>query len=242
MLLKVHLIGYPSPCTTDYFTDPLAFRPNVQNLVAANHAEDHDYAVREGSSRDSVYRPPKLAPVPYTEPSTSSKTKTPRTAPVAKALTSLAHLDPSMPHSESISGLGGGNATKSSAVRARLEEMTRFEEDNMARMLLNKKEAKRRKRDEADIALGGMGGARARGGGLEEEFEDVLRSASRSKGSKIGDGYEELRHRSKKADAFSRSRTRKEPDDVDQNSGGRDRKRSKFDKDVVKMKRKGPRR
>lgn len=159
-----------------------------------------------------------------------------RAAPAAKALSSLAHLDPSMPHSESVSGLGGGNLTKSSAVRARLDDMTRFEEDNMTRLLLNKKETSRRNRDEGDIALGGMGGAYARGGGLEEEFDDILRGVGRSKTSKIGDGYEELRQRGKKADALSRSRTRKEPDDHEGDSGGRERKRGKFDKDVKRRK------
>jgi U3 small nucleolar ribonucleoprotein protein LCP5 len=189
-------------------------------------------------SDDGIYHPPKLAPVPYNEE--SAKSKKTRAAPVAKTLSSLAHLDPSMPYSESVSGLGGGSVTKSSVARTRLDEMTRYEEENMTRMLLNKKETKRRKRDEADIALGGMGGGRARGGGLEEEFDDVLKSVGRARASGTGDGYEELRHRSRKADALSRSRTRKEPEDtVD---GGRDRKRSKFEKDVLKMKRKGSRR
>lgn len=219
----------------------MAFRPNLQNLAPADEADEkYDHPTRDTNLDDGIYRPPKVAPVPYNEVS-GSKTKKTRAAPIAKTLSSLAHLDPEMPHSESVSGLGGGLATKSSAVRARLEEMTRFEEENMTRMLLNKKESRRRLRDEADIALGGMGGAHARGGGLEEEFDDILKSVSRNKASKLGDGYEDLRKRSQKGDALSRSRARKLPDDADE-GGGRDRKRGKFDKDVMKMKRKGSKR
>jgi len=219
----------------DVAHDPLAFRPNVQNLMPSNDAAQEDKeSDGEQRSEDDIYRPPKLAPVPYNEE--TAKSKKTRAAPIAKALSSLAHLDPSMPYFESVSGLGSGSATKSSAARARLEEMTRYEEENMTRMLLNKKEVKRRKRDESDIALGGMGGGRARGGGLEEEFDDILKSVGRAKTSRIGDGYEELRHRSRKADALSRSRIRKEPEDVV--NDGRDKKRSKFDKDVSKMKKK----
>lgn len=234
--LPLLLIAFPNP-------DPLAFRPNVQNLIAPDTNTHHTHRAADNDDYDptltdstGVYRPPKLAPVPYTE-GPSTKGKKTRAAPVASTLSSLAHLDPSMPHSESISGLGGGSAQKSSVVRQRLDEMTRFEEDNMTRLLQNKKEASRRKRDEGDIALGGMGGGKARGGGLEEEFDDILKSVGRTKSSKVGDGYEELRQKGKKADVLSRSRTRKEPDTEE--DGGRDRKRGRFEKDVQRMKRKG---
>jgi len=228
----------------DITHDPLAFRPNLQNLVSSADAEDNiDNAgpMRDESySRDGIYHPPKLAPVPYVESTKSKKSKS-RAPPIPTALSSLAHLDPSVPHAESTSGLGGGTATTSSAVRARLDRMVQFEEDNMTRLLLNKKESNRRKRDEGDIALGGMGGGTARGGGWEDEFEDVLRAVGRTKTARTGDGYEELRQRSKKSDVLSRSRTRKEPDDADAEGGGRDRKRGKFQKEVQGMKRKANR-
>ncbi|KAF8305550.1 hypothetical protein DL93DRAFT_2089486 [Clavulina sp. PMI_390] len=225
----------------DVTQDPLAFRPNIENLVTGNTGEDDDQSQsdNDAAANDGIYRPPKVAPMPYNEAS-GSKGKKARAAPIAKALSSLSHLDPSMPHSESVSGLGGGSATKSSAVRARLEDMTRFEEENMTRLLLNKKESKRRRRDEEDIALGGMGGGRSRGGGLDDEFDDILKSVSRSRSSKLGDGYEDLRSRGKKVDALSRSRMRKQPDD-EFGGGGRDRKRTKFAKDVMKVKRRASR-
>ncbi|KAI1797078.1 hypothetical protein LXA43DRAFT_501752 [Ganoderma leucocontextum] len=45
--------------------------------------------------------PPKLAPMPYTEP---SKDKTARRAPVPSTLVSRAHLDPSRPYMKLTSG------------------------------------------------------------------------------------------------------------------------------------------
>ena len=77
------------------------------------------------------------------------------------------------------------------------------------RKAMPKKEAKRRKRDEEDIALGGTGAGLAggagagagrrgkRGVGLEDEFADVLRGVGRgvSRNGRSGDGYEGLRER-----------------------------------------------
>jgi len=54
-----------------------------------------------------------------------------------------------------------------------------------------------------------MGGGRARGGGLEEEFDDVLKSVDRARASGIGECYEELHHRSRKADGVGRERSLK---------------------------------
>jgi len=194
----------------DVTQDPLAFRPNIQNLVVSGTADADDAQDGDGGTgidtNEGVYRPPKLAPVPYME--TASKDRTRRKAPVPTALDALTRLDPSAPFSESTSGLGGGTATSNSAARAKLDHMTRFEEDHMMRLVLSKKEAKRRKLDESNIALGGMGSTGRRGGELEDEFADILRSVNRKRGEKIGDGYEELRQRGKRANAFTRSQMR----------------------------------
>jgi len=46
-----------------------------------------------------------------------------------------------------------------------------------------------------------------RAGGLEDEFNEVLRSVSRVTGGRSqGDGYEELRQKGRKIDALQRSR------------------------------------
>ncbi|KDQ12372.1 hypothetical protein BOTBODRAFT_56937 [Botryobasidium botryosum FD-172 SS1] len=219
--------------------DPLAFRPNPQNLIEETQdaaASDNDED--EEPDRSGVYRPPKLAPMPYNE--TSRKDKSKRRAPVPSALASLAYNDPSNPHVESTSGLG--SMPSLSTARAReLDRMTRFEEENMTRLVLNKKETLRRKRDEADIALGGTGMIEGRGkrGGLAEEFGDIFRSVAKNKHSFGGDGYEELRNKSKKQGVLERSRQRSTAEvDDGPSDNGRAKKKGRFERDIKTMKKK----
>ena len=200
-----------------------------QEESESSGSEREDESDRE-KARDGIYRPPKLAPMPYTE--ASDKSKKDRKRPVPTALTQLSHLDP---HRETTSGLGGVPALQS--VRAReLARMTEFEEENFTRLIMKKKDVKRRLRDEADIALGGTGagavenGRGRRGFGLEDEFADVLRSVDRRKDSMIGDGYEELRQRGKKRDLLSRARS-KTREEVEGVADGRVKKKSRFEKD-----------
>lgn len=214
--------------------DPLAFRPNPQALMDQDSASEDEGDHRKGGAkeRDGIYRPPKLAPVHYTE-SRAEKEKS-RRLPVPSALSNLAHLDPSKPFMESSSGLGSTPALMSGRARE-LQRMTEFEEENMTRLVMKKKEARRRNVDEADIALGGTGAAssrRGRGGGFEDEFGDILRSVGRSSRGPVGDGYEELRQRGKKQSALVRARARS--DDVDDigDDGPKARKRSRFEQEV----------
>ncbi|THG96778.1 hypothetical protein EW026_g5118 [Hermanssonia centrifuga] len=216
--------------------DPLAFRPNPDNLMNQGMSSEDEGETREDDGdrgRGGIYRPPKLAAMPYTEPSKNKEKK--RRGPVPSALTSLNHFDPSMPHIESTSGLGSTPALMSGRAKE-LQRMTEFEEENMTRLVMKKRDARRREQDEADIALGGIGGSSrgGRGGGLEAEFGDILRSVGRSRGGVVGDGYEELRQKGKKASVLDRSRTRGRDDALD-NLGEdepRQRKRSRFDKEV----------
>ena len=167
--------------------------------------------------------------MPYTEP----KSKKDRRTHVPAALHTLVHADPSEPHIETTSGLG--NMTALTSKRAReLKEMAEWEETNMARLVMKKKDARRRAQDEADIALGGIGAGGRRGGGLVEEFGDVLRSVSRDRsGVTGGDGYDELRQRGKKVDVLSRAKARKRDDvSADETDAPRQRKRSRFEKAV----------
>jgi len=201
----VRLAEDASVANQDVTQDLLAFRPNIQDFVTSGTGDDAAHDAQEIDTNEGVYRPPKLAPVPYLE--TAPKDRTKRKVPLPTALDALVHFDPSAPFSESTSGLGGGTATSHSVVHARLDHMTKYEEDHMMRLVLNKKEAKRRKQDETNIALGGMGGT-GRGGELQDEFADILKSVNRKRGAKIGDGYEELRQRGKRANAFARSQMR----------------------------------
>ncbi|KAI0082885.1 hypothetical protein K474DRAFT_1585110 [Panus rudis PR-1116 ss-1] len=225
------------PEKKDGTIDPLAFRPNPEALMD-QESSDEEASDEEGGSRerDGIYRPPKLAPVPYVEP-TKGKDKT-RRGPVPTTLSSLAQMDLSMPYTESTSGLGSTPALMSKRAKE-LQRMTEFEEENMTRLVMKKKDAKRRLRDEADIALGGVGNVTGRrgAGGFEDEFGDILRSVGRSRGGVVGDGYEELRQRSKKANVLVRSREKDHTDVSDAGEDGpRQRKRSRFDKAVKSAK------
>src|SRR5258708_2551493 len=84
-------------------SDPLAFRPNMQNFVTSGTGDAGAHDTQEGAGIDTngAYRPPKLAPVPYSE--TGPKDRTKRKVPVPTALDALIHLDPSAPFSESTS-------------------------------------------------------------------------------------------------------------------------------------------
>lgn len=223
------------PVASDDIEDPLSFKPNPGNMIAD---EKETRAQSEDTQPDDIYRPPKVAPMPYNE--TSGKEK--RRARVPAALASLEYQTGSDPYLESTSGLGGaGNRglTSTSARARELAKMNEYEESHMTRLVLSKKEAKRRRLDEENIALGGtglgshFGRGRARGAGLADEFGDLLRSREPRAG--LADEYEDLRARSKKKDAFERSKARKLPDQDDVEEA-RPRKRTKFHQEIKKSK------
>ena len=95
-----------------FLTDPLAFRPNPQNLLNADEGDGNAEPDGIGKQSDTltyrfpddeIYHPPKLAPMPYT--GTISKGKSQR-RPVPSALASLLHSDPTRPYLEASTGLG----------------------------------------------------------------------------------------------------------------------------------------
>ena len=196
------------------------FRPNPMSLVqpatSAQVASTEDNII-PSTTDDPIYRPPRMAPVPYTEKS-KNQTRHNR-PPVPSALSSLS-VDPSRPFIESSSGLGGTPALASGRAQY-LKRMKDFEEDNFTRLVMKKSDAKRRARDEEDLALGGDLGrgstsrAQRRAGGLEDEFNEVLWSVSRVTGGRSQDGYEELRQKGRKMDALQRSRRKRDTLDVD---------------------------
>ena len=238
--------GHPlTDCSVAARTDPLVFRPNPQNLMnqdgdssGSDASDSEEPGSEEEQTRTGIYRPPKLAPMPYNEDSSKRKDRTRKPPPAPSALSQLSYLNP---HVESSSGLGNIPTLQSTRAKE-LARMTEFEEENFTRLVMKKSEAKRRKRDEEAIALGGTGadlapGARGRGRrgyGLEDEFADVLKSVGRRKESAVGDGYEELRQRGKKADLLSRARARNQ-NDVEDDSGPK-RKKGKFEKDQAALK------
>lgn len=234
-------------------TDPLAYRANPHNLLthdeeiedAANESAHNDDSHQEHSIFDAgaIYRPPRVAPAPYTENSKSKRKKEHKFVP--SALASLSS-DASRPHVESTSGLGS-TPSLASGRAAYLKRLNEFEEDNFARVLMKKSDARRRDRDEADLALGGSltGGGKhhRRAGGFEDEFGDVLKSVERVNyhGSGISDGYDELRQQSKKVHFLRRSRqegSQKRVHAGEEEVIERARKRSRFEVEAKNMKKK----
>ncbi|TRM62761.1 hypothetical protein BD626DRAFT_548578 [Schizophyllum amplum] len=219
--------------STNVADDPLAFRPNPQNLLDAQNDGDSDaesVASRASHSagKDEIYRPPRLAPMPYNPTTSKEKRASKRTAlPPPTALRALA--DPSQPHAESTSGLGTTPSLQSARARY-LTRLNNYEEENFTRVVMRKRDALRRERDEEDMALGAdlsdprRGGKNRRRGGLEDEFGDVLKDAERAGGA--GDAYEELRQRGKKRSLLERSRARREeaPEEDEGERPGKKRK------------------
>lgn len=233
-------------------SDPLAFKPNPQNLVDNDNSDepDHDPDEDKNANSDAIYRPPHLAPVPYVEKSSKGR---PERLPVPSAL-ALLQEDPSRPHVETTSGLGGMPSLHSGRAKY-LKRVTEYEEENFTRLMMKKTDAKRRARDEADLALGAdladtnPGRRRQRAGGLEDEFGDIFRSVHRGNNQLgQGDGYDELRKKGKKQNILLRSRDQEAPgrkrdtvpesDGEDADGGKRMRKRTRFDMEAKSAKRK----
>ncbi|KAG8990013.1 hypothetical protein FRB90_001971 [Tulasnella sp. 427] len=232
----------------DVISDPLAFKPNPNNLADTTRTsrldndDDEDEGKRLGrddSTRDEIYRPPRIAPVHFDDESGRSSSKRRRDGPLPTALASLANYNPSNPYVESNTGLGN-DVTAVSRRQKHLNDMTRFEEEHMTRLVMKKSEARRRMRDEHDAALGGSGntGRFGRAGDFEGEFADVLKSIDRGSKSKMGDGYDSLRMKGKKGSLVERSRGHiRKQDDLDFGDDGEDsrwKKKSRFEKDVRK--------
>lgn len=104
----------------------------------------------------------------------------------------------SNPYIESTSGLGVTPTLKSRKA-SKLAEIEKYEEDNYTRIFMNKKDAKRRRMDEEDLALGGTGsredlmagskGIRGyRTHGFENEFNDLLGGIAKKNKTGAADG------------------------------------------------------
>ncbi|WFD19667.1 hypothetical protein MCAP1_001903 [Malassezia caprae] len=186
--------------------------------MAAASKPTESQAAEDAEEDTGVYRPPKLAPMMYDPDAHVSRKQRNKDRQPSRNAALLADLSAGMssnPYETSAAGVGGGHAVGlagSSRARA-LRRMEEFEEDNYKRLSLSKKDAKRRRRDEQDVALGGLGlsshGNRI-GGGVEEEFGDLLRGSERDERRRQrGDGqdaYYLLQKRSKLPSTLSRAK------------------------------------
>ncbi|PWN27332.1 hypothetical protein BDZ90DRAFT_260425 [Jaminaea rosea] len=194
--------------------EEVTFRPNPGALLdttpapVESKASRSSRSSRQAESSSSVYRPPKMAAVPYNPRDDryglNDKEARARSAQNTHLLSDLSTSLSSNPYSEATSGLATGSRGSNTNVSARarkLAEMKAYEEDNFTRLAQSKKDARQRRRDEEDVALGGattagVGRGGKVGAGLEEEFGDLLRGH----GKKRGRGeLDDLRGRSKAA-------------------------------------------
>ncbi|WFD44576.1 hypothetical protein MPSI1_003244 [Malassezia psittaci] len=202
--------------------DLLAFRPNPKAFSATessqrNTMQDQD----EDDEESTTYKPPKLAPVLYDPDARPSGRERNRERQPSRNTALLADLTLGMssnPYETSTAGIGGGGLRNTGSSRARaLQRMQDFEEDNYKRLSMSKKDAKRRRRDEQDVALGGLGLSSHKdriGGGIEEEFGDLLRGRERdARRSAQGQGaYDLLEQRAaKQPSTAQRARSLEKP-------------------------------
>ncbi len=229
----------------------MAFRPDPLNFAGeesdGGDLSDDGAEDETADAQGGVYRPPRLAPVPYIE---TSKARRTHRVPVPSALAALPD-DPTRPYVESSSGLGSAAVTTSGRA-AHLKRLQEYEEENFTRLIMKKTDTQRRARDEADLAMGGglgTSGSRSRmqAGTFEDAFGDVLKSIERRGGRTeegfVRDGYEELR-RGKNGGALERSRRREElgkrsgsagEDELDNTAR---RKRTRFEQEAKVAKKK----
>ncbi|CAO1613828.1 unnamed protein product [Sympodiomycopsis kandeliae] len=204
--------------------DALSFRPNPAALLNSSSSSSKKDSSRhsrgkkassdqeedDGESSAGVYKPPKLAPVPYNEEAQrrrksrrddgsddgadsddgNTRSSRNRRALNAHLLQDMTSSLSSNPYAQSSSGLSRDKSHQSKRAR-KLQEMEDFEEANFTRLVQSKKEQRKRRRDEEDVALGGvttagLGSNKKIGGGFEEEFGDLLRGSER--GGKSGNG------------------------------------------------------
>lgn len=243
--------------------DDLAFRPNPSAFMqdkartlaksSKEDAKSRRKSGRQSSDPDSdsdhqggktdVYRPPKLVPMSY-DPDARTNKKDPRFSDKPSSITRnsalLSDLTAGMssnPYEASSAGVGVGGrgrlAANTSARAKALARMEEFEEDNFTRLVMSKKDARKRRRDEADVALGGAGlssgrdGRRRIGGGMEEEFGDLLRGSGLDgrggkKAKKAQSAYDALRASSKAGSTLQRSKNFSAP--TSSPSGGKNNK------------------
>lgn len=161
----------------DIANDPLAFRPNPGNFAESRSGSEQE---DEG---DGIYRPPRIAPVPYTGDKRKGKERAvPPSAMVRDLVQDMASADP---YAETTTGLAQAPSFNSKRARE-LKDMQRYEEENMTRLFMSKKDARRRREDEQDIAMGGAAastdrrGRRDGGRGGFAELDDFVGQLDRS--------------------------------------------------------------
>jgi hypothetical protein len=155
----------------------MSFRPNPSALVKpSGQADDDDdddgqprASTSSAASAGALYRPPRLAAVPYSDLPKSgrrgAKGKEPASGSNGKTSSLLKDYAlgtiSSLPHQETTSGLPSlsSSARATAHKRSLAQEQDAYEEASFVRLPLKKSELKRREREERDDAFGIGGGS-----------------------------------------------------------------------------------
>lgn len=221
----------------DNGTDLLSFKPNPEALVSVRQRE-RSASVEGGNvpadADDGIYRPPRLSAVPYPSANENKKARRKdRSGDLQKTATSrlLAELSNAItaetPYSETTSGLSIAKDGASSFRKARkLDEMQAYEEENFTRLPMSKKDARQRRIDEEEVALGGgaaatdLNSARRKRAqvGFGAEMDELLDAIDRSGKKRAGvmqrvggDEYEALRQMRRDKSAIEDDETVRTP-------------------------------
>ncbi|POY76167.1 hypothetical protein BMF94_0890 [Rhodotorula taiwanensis] len=228
----------------EVLNDPLAFRPNPSNLVLDRTvSEDEDE--EEAEQRAGIYRPPRLAAMPYVEAPAKGKKKREAAQQNSHLLSDMSHsMLSGTPYAEATSGLSVSyDPSLKSGAKARLDKILEYETSNFRRLGKSKKDERDRRRMEEEVAFGGLGagkGGKRRLGGFGAEFDDLLGHGADGTTSRKGEkrkaaAYEQMA-------GFKKPKVARPERDFDGRSssgisgdgagGGQKRTKSKFDKAV----------
>ncbi|GAA5998061.1 small subunit rRNA maturation protein LCP5 [Rhodotorula paludigena] len=224
----------------DVLNDPLAFRPNPANLVL-DRTQSEEEDEEEAEERAGVYRPPRLAAMPYVEaPAKGKRTKRDQSLP-SHLISDISHtLSSSTPYAEATSGLSVSHDPSLQSGTARhLKRLEQYEMDHFTRKHMSKKESKKRRAQEEEVAFGGLGagaGGKRRLGGFGAEFDDLL-GAGRGGEQRREKAYDAMRGMKRPKVARGGERDLDSRGTSGVSGDGGPPKRSKFDKAVKRSNR-----
>ena len=120
--------------------DPLSFKPNLDNLVGKDEEESDSEGEGENNEKSGVYVPPKVSAVHYDEDIITKKEKMMEKAR-QRSLNSALLQDLRTEYSEAPEEIRNErNSTKRARMRQKEDERERFEEDNLRRLTVTKKD------------------------------------------------------------------------------------------------------
>lgn len=170
---------------------PLSFKPNIANLAnkldddSADSSSDDEENEKKGEDKSGVYVPPKVTAMPYDEEERdpgklSSEKKR------LRALNSSLIKELRAEYSEEPEEIKDDwRATKRNKLKEREQERERYEEDNMKRLMLNKrdKQAQARLEELSDLTKVDKFAGFGDGSGTEDEmYEPKKKKKTTSKG------------------------------------------------------------